>query len=254
MDAAVGSPIDVTYRFEVAPDAPAFSEDYTVFVHVLDKDRSSLWGDDHQPPTPTTQWKPGSTVEYTRTMFVPKLPYVGPALIEVGLYSVKSGQRLPLGGETSGDRSIRVATFNMQLPANALFIVFRDGWHDAEVSGEAGVEWQWSKKQGTLSFRNPKQDVNFFLDLDEPVQALPEPQKVEVRVGDSVVDSFDLPAGRRELRRIPLTASQLGSGDTVDVVIAVDKTFVPASVAQLKSLDPRELGIRVFHAFVEPKQ
>jgi hypothetical protein len=254
MDAAVGSPIDVTYKFDIASDAPAFSEDYTVFVHVLDRDRSSLWGDDHQPPTPTTQWKPGSAVEYTRTMFVPKIPYVGPAQIEVGLYSVKSGQRVPLGGENTGDRSIRVATFNMQLPANALFIVFRDGWHDAEVSGEAGVEWQWSRKQGTLSFRNPKQDVTFMLDVDEPVEAFSEPQKVEVRVGDAVVDSFSLPAGRRELRRIPLTAAQLGTGETVDVVIAVDKTFVPASVSQLKSLDPRELGIRVFHAFVEPKQ
>jgi hypothetical protein len=253
-DAAVGSPIDVTYRFDVAPNAPAFSEDYTVFVHVLDKDRGSMWGDDHQPPTPTTQWKPGSKVEYTRTMFVPKLPYVGPAQIEVGLYSAKSQQRLPLGGEDTGDRSIRVATFNMQLPANALFIVFRDGWHDAEVSGEAGVEWQWSKKQGTLSFRNPKQDVTFILDLDAPVQAFTEPQRVEIRVGDTVVDSFDLAAGRRELRRIPLTAAQLGTGETVDVVLSVDKTFVPAGVAQLKSLDPRELGVRVFHAFVEPKQ
>jgi hypothetical protein len=254
MDAAVGSPIDVTYKFDVASDAPAFTEDYTVFVHVLDKDRNSMWGDDHQPSTPTTQWKPGSTVEYTRTMFVPKLPYVGPAQIEVGLYSVKSQQRVPLGGENTGDRSIRVGTFNMQLPANALFIVFRDGWHDAEVSGEAGVEWQWSKKQGTLSFRNPKQDVTFILDVDEPVQAFAEPQKVEIKSGDVVVDSFTLPAGRRELRRIPLTAAQLGAGETVDVVLSVDKTFVPASVPQLKSLDPRELGVRVFHAFVEPKQ
>ena len=254
MDAAVGSPIDVTYRFAVAEDAPPFTEDYVVFVHVLDKDRASMWGDDHEPPTPTTEWKAGSTIEYTRTMFVPKLPYVGPAQIEVGLYSLKSGQRVPLGGENTGDRSIRVATFNMQLPANALFIVFRDGWHDAEISGEAGVEWQWSKKQGTLSFRNPKQDADFIIDLDEPVPALTEPQKVEVRVGDAVVDSFSLQAGRRELRRISLTAAQLGSEDTVDVVVAVDKTFVPASVPQLKSLDPRELGVRVFHAFVEPKQ
>jgi hypothetical protein len=254
MEAAVGSPIDVTYRFAIAPDAPSFAEDYTVFVHILDKDRTSMWGDDHQPPTPTTQWKPGSKIEYTRTMFVPKLPYVGPAQIEVGLYSVKSGQRLPLGGENTGDRSIRVATFNMQLPANALFIVFRDGWHDAEVSGEAGVEWQWSKKQGTLSFRNPKQDVNFMLDVDQPVQAFNEPQKIEVRVGDTVVDSFGLPGGQRELRRMALSAGQLGTAETVDVTVAVDKTFVPASVPQLKSLDPRELGVRVFHAFVEPKQ
>lgn len=253
-DVAVGSPIDMTYKFAVAADGPPFTEDYTVFVHVLDKDRGSMWGDDHQPPTPTTQWKPGSTVEYSRTMFVPKLPYVGPAQIEVGLYSIKSGQRVPLGGENTGDRSIRVATFNMQLPANALFIVFRDGWHDAEVSGEAGVEWQWSKKQGTLSFRNPKQDVNFMIELDEPVQAFPEPQKVEIRLGDMVVDSFSLAPGRRELRRISLNAAQLGAAETVDMVVAVDKTFVPASVPQLKSLDPRELGVRVFHAFVEPKQ
>jgi hypothetical protein len=254
MDAAVGSPINVTYKFDVAPDAPAFTEDYTVFVHVLDKDRTSLWGDDHQPPKPTTQWKAGSTVEYTRTMFVPKIPYVGPAQIEVGLYSVQSEQRVPLGGENTGDRSIRVATFNMQLPANALFIVFRDGWHDAEVSGEAGVEWQWSKKQGTLSFRNPKQDVTFILDVDQPVRAFTEPQKVEIRTFGSIVDSFTLSPGQRELRRIPLTAAQLGSGETTDVVVSVDKTFVPASIPELKSLDPRELGVRVFHTFVEPKQ
>lgn len=254
MDAAVGSPIDVTYKFDVAPDAPAFTEDYTVFVHVLDKDRTALWQDDHQPVTPTTRWKAGSTVEYTRTMFVPKLPYVGPAQIEVGLYSVKSGQRVPLAGENTRDRSVRVATFNMQLPANALFIVFRDGWHDAEVSGEAGVEWQWSKKQGTLSFRNPKQDVTLILDVDQPVQAFNEPQKVEIRISDAVVDSFTLAAGQHELRRIPLTTDQLGSGETTDVVLSVDRTFVPASIQQLKSLDPRELGVRVFHAFVEPKQ
>jgi hypothetical protein len=167
---------------------------------------------------------------------------------------VKSGERVPLGGENTGDRSIRVATFTMQLPANSLFIVFRDGWHDAEVTGEPGVEWQWSRKQGTLSFRNPKQDVNFILDVDQPVQAFPEPQKVEMRIGDAVVDSFSLPAGGRELRRVPITAAQLGTGETVDVVVTVDKTFVPASVPQLKSLDPRELGVRVFHAFVEPKQ
>jgi hypothetical protein len=253
-DAAVGSPIDVTYKFDVAPDAPAFSEDYTVFVHVLDKDRATLWGDDHQPPTPTTQWKAGSTIEYTRTMFVPKVPYVGPAQIEVGLYSVTSGERVPLGGENTGDRSIRVGMFNMQLPTDALFIVFRDGWHDAEVTGEAGVEWQWSRKQGTLSFRNPKQNVDFILDLDQPVQAFPEAQTVDVRMGDAVVDSFELPSGRRELRRVPLTAAQLGTGETVDIVVTVDKTFVPASLPQLKSLDPRELGVRVFHAFVEPKQ
>jgi hypothetical protein len=39
-----------------------------------------MWTDDHTPPVPTTQWKPGQTVEYTRTVFIPIFPYVGDAV------------------------------------------------------------------------------------------------------------------------------------------------------------------------------
>src|SRR5687767_6863992 len=74
-DPAIGSPVDMTYRFAVAADAPSFNESYWVFVHFLDTDGELMWTDDHQPPTPTTQWRPGETIEYTRTMFVPKFPY-----------------------------------------------------------------------------------------------------------------------------------------------------------------------------------
>jgi len=254
-DAAVGSPMEMNYRFVVAPDAPAFAEDYWVFVHFLDADGELMWTDDHQPPTPTRQWKPGSTIEYSRTMFVPKFPYVGETRVEVGVFSPTSGARLPLAGTTRGQHAYTVATFNLRLQSDNLFVVFRDGWHETEVADEAaGIEWQWSKKEGTLSFRNPMRDVAFFLQADQPVAALPEPQRVEVRIGPMVVDSFMLtPGAPRDLRRIDISASQLGPGETVEMTIAVDKTFVPASVAQMKSTDARELGIRVFRAFVQPK-
>jgi len=108
-EAAVGSPIDMSYRFVMAPNASPLTEDYTVFVHVLDTDRQRLFGDDHQPPTPTREWKPGSTIEYNRTMFVPKFPYVGDAQIEVGLYSRKTGERVPVAGETTGEKDDRLA-------------------------------------------------------------------------------------------------------------------------------------------------
>ena len=253
-DAAVGSPMEMNYRFVVAPDAPAFAEDYWVFVHFLDTDGELMWTDDHQPPTPTRQWKPGATIEYSRTMFVPKFPYVGETRVEVGLFSQTSGERLPLAGTTRGQHAYTVATFNLRLQSDNLFVVFRDGWHETEVADEAtGVEWQWSKKEGTLSFRNPMRDVVFYLQMDQPVAALPEPQRVEVRIGPMVVDSFMLtPGAPRDLRRINISASQLGTGDTVEMTIAVDKTFVPASIPQLKSTDARELGIRVFRAFVQP--
>jgi hypothetical protein len=52
----VGGPVDVTYRFAVAQDAPAFAMPLTVFVHMLNDDGEILWTDDHQPMPPTTEW------------------------------------------------------------------------------------------------------------------------------------------------------------------------------------------------------
>jgi hypothetical protein len=251
--AAIGSPIDMRYRFVISAAAPPPNDDYWVFVHFLDTDGELMWTDDHQPSPPVGQWKPGSTVEYTRTMFIPKFPYVGQTRVEVGLFSPSSGERLPLAGQTRGQRSYEVATFDMRLQSDNLFVIFREGWHDTEVGGEAsGVEWQWSRKDATFSFANPKRDVELFLQLDQPVAAFSTPQQVELKSGNMVIDSFPLPTGRTELRRVKLPAAQLGVADTVEVTLTVDRTFVPATVPALKSNDPRELGVRVFRAFVQP--
>ena len=66
--------------------------DYRVIVHFLDADEELMWTDDHNPAMPTTQWKPGQTVEYTRTMFVPVYPYIGTATVRMGLYSPSDGR------------------------------------------------------------------------------------------------------------------------------------------------------------------
>jgi hypothetical protein len=124
--AAIGSPLEMSYRFAIAPDAPALSDNYWVFVHFLDTDGELMWTDDHQPPTPVGQWKPGSTVEYQRTMFVPKFPYVGETRVAIGLFSRTSGERLPLVGEARGQRSYQVATFEMALQRHAVARGFRD--------------------------------------------------------------------------------------------------------------------------------
>jgi len=251
-DAAIGAPMEMTYRFVVAPDAPPFAEDYWVFVHFLDGDRELMWTDDHQPPVPTRQWTRGQTVEYTRTMFVPKFPYIGKATVELGMFSPPTGQRLPLSGTSKGQRAYQVAAFDLHLPADNLFVVFKDGWHPTEVADNAAAtEWQWSKQAATLSFRNPKRDVVFYLQADQPVATLPAPQRVELKIGEVAVDSFSLAPGQAELRKVPISATQLGTGDTVDMRLVVDRTFVPATLPALKSSDPRDLGIRVFRAYVE---
>ena len=76
---------------------------------------------------------------------------------------------------------------------------------------------------------------------------------IEVRfAGSEVVDRFNLASTEMELRRVDIPASALGAAETVDLTISVDQTFVPASVPALESNDSRELGVRVFWAFVQP--
>ena len=253
-EAEVGSPLDMTYTWVVAPNAPSLAGDVWVFVHFLDADGERMWTDDHQPPTPVHEWKAGSTIRYTRTTFVPRHEYLGQANIVAGLYSRDSGERFLLtGAEDVGLRSYRVSRFDMRLKPDKPTVVFSNGWYDPEGTPDAGgPEWRWSKKAGTLSFRNPKRDVLLFLDADQPVP-LPEPRRAEVHLGSAVIDSFALTDNQRELRRVNIAAGQLGHDDTVEVTIAVDRTFVPKALPRLASADPRELGIRVFHAYIRPR-
>jgi hypothetical protein len=250
--APLGSPLDLHYKFVVANDA-TFPEDYRVMVHVVDADEQLIFAFDHNPPVPTTQWKPGQTIEYTKTVFIPIYPYVGEATIQVGLHSTINQKRVPLAGEDVGQRAYKVARIQLQPQTENVFTVFKEGWHPAEVAEHnATVEWQWTKKQAVLSFKNPRKDSLFYLELDNPGSVFNEPQQVQVSLGGQVVDQFTLEPKQPELRKVALKAAQLGTADVVELVIAVDKTYVPA-VLNTSSKDPRELGVRVFHAFIDPR-
>ncbi|MEQ1759915.1 MAG: hypothetical protein ABL986_16485 [Vicinamibacterales bacterium] len=251
-EAPVASPIEMKYRFVVLPGA-SLPKDYTVFVHFIDADGELMWTDDHQPEVPTSRWKPGEAVEYSRTMFIPKFPYEGATYVDVGLYSLSTGERVKMDGEAIGQREYRVASFNLQLQSDAPFVVFTEGWHDAEVSGEgSSIEWQWTRKVGTLAFKNPMRDAVLFLQVDQPL-ADQGAQHVDVRLGDAVIDAFDLSGGNRVVRKIALSRDQFGAGDTVTLTITPDKTFVPAAIPSLRNTDSRELGVRVFRVYVQPK-
>lgn len=249
-----GSPLEVTYRFKVVPNAPTIDRQYRVLVHFLDSDEELMWTDDHDPPKPTTEWRPGETIEYTRTLFLPIYPYLGKTIVLMGLYAPDDHSRLPLVGEQHADRSYRVATIEL-LPQNEnVFLIFKDGWHPAEVAPENTIlEWQWTKKDATISFRNPGRDALFYLQYDGRPDLFDGPQNVAVAIGDQVVDSFEVTNDVPVLRKTPMTATQLGSGEMVELKIQVDRTFVPAKLTAESSIDTRELGIRVYHAFIEPK-
>jgi hypothetical protein len=250
--APIGSPIDLAYKFVVAGDAH-FDQDYRVMVHVVDADNVLMWTDDHVPPTPTSQWKPGQTIEYTRTVFIPAFPYVGEATLQLGLYSPSSGKRLTLAGEDAGQQAYKVATLQLQPQSDNLPTVFKSGWHPAEsVEHNSNVTWQWTKKVATLVVKNPHKASVLFLELDNPGGVFNEPQQVRVTIGDAVLADIAVTPQHLELHRIPIAAAQFGTADMADIQFAVDKTFVPIDITGGTSKDPRELGVRVFHAFVEP--
>jgi len=250
----LGGLVDWTFRFTVAADAPPFAKDYRVLVHVLDADDELMWTDDHDPPVPTSQWVPGRVVEYTRTVFFPIYPYLGPASVQMGLYAGGTEERLPLDGDDSGQRAYRVATIEVLPQDESTFLVYRSGWHMPETAeGTPLVEWQWSRRQATLSMRNMKRDALFYLHADQPETGLPQAQRVAVTMGGQPIDEFTLEPGQEVIRKVPLTVAQLGTADTVEIQMDVDSTFVPAVLAPERSKDARELGIRVFHALVVPR-
>lgn len=249
---ALGSPVEVTYKFTVAPNAPALGQ-RRVFVHFLDADDELMWTDDHDPPTPTVEWKPGQTVEYTRSMFVPSYPYVGAAKIVSGLYTPGNNERLKLSNEDRGDRSYKVVDFELLPQTENIFVIFKDGWHPAEVVSEGAgrTEWQWTKKESTIAFRNPKRDVVLVLQVDNPAAAANTASQVTVQIGDQVLTTVPLSAAQAPVLKYPITAAQLGTGDMVEMKFTADKTFVPALEPAMKSTDPRELGARFFHVFIQ---
>ena len=142
--AEAGAPLTATYTFNVPSGGAALPADQWVFVHALDDSNELLWTDDHAPATPSQEWRAGTPVTYSRTMFVPRNTPPGRVRFEAGVFSRSSGSRLPLAGQDRGMRSYEVASMTVAAATNP--VVASDGWFDAE-SGEApGREWRWSRR------------------------------------------------------------------------------------------------------------
>lgn len=254
--ASPGSPVVITYR--IAPqDGATVPDGLWMFVHLVDEQGGILWTDDHAPSVPSGQWRAAVPIAYARTTFVPRTPYTGRVSVDVGLFEPATGARFGLTGTDLGMATYRIAGFSVQPSADDVFIVFGEGWHDAETGGGTlGTSWRWTRGSAALSFRNPGTrnpgtSATVLLDLDRPVGQSADPSHVEVRIGDQIVGAFDV-SGARTIQAIALPQAVMGSAPTVELRLAVRPTFVPAALPQLRSIDSRELGVRVFNAYVAP--
>ncbi|GIK38655.1 MAG: hypothetical protein BroJett011_24880 [Chloroflexota bacterium] len=101
-----GQPAVRLYWQSLAP----VSEDYIVFLHLLDANGVTIGQADGPPANnayPTRWWAPGELIADTHSL----PPSPGAVAVRLGLYDLTSGQRLPVGESTlpSQDNSVEIA-------------------------------------------------------------------------------------------------------------------------------------------------
>ena len=101
-----GQPLTITLQWQ---DQQPFSDDYTVFVHLLDSANNVIAQRDSQPQdgkNPTVQWTPGQTIDDPYQLTLPPSIKPGDYGIEVGLYLQSTGERLHLADAPTEDHLI----------------------------------------------------------------------------------------------------------------------------------------------------
>ena len=271
-DISIGGPLRVSIHFDVLRDIELPQQDLRVLLHFVDSTGRLMWADDHEAVVTPDGWTRGRTISYERNVRIPLYPYVGNAVLLIGLYSVTTGERLSLGGEELGDRRYLGGEITLAPSSEANFVTFGSGWHPDEFSPDFSDRWRWSSDRASLFFENPGSDAVLYLEVDGRPELFEIPQEVSFFIGDENVFEFDLEDDRRRFYEIRLSGESMGSRNPVRLDLIVDQTFQPGQTFGVEtaeignsvqnrvdndpslnlSNDPRNLGIRVFYTFLEP--
>lgn len=246
----LGSAIEITYTWKVEPTAKKINADYRAMVHFLDSHRVMLFEDDHAPIPPTSTWQPGQSYSYTHTKFVPIYPYVGEVEVRMGLTPPSGrGERLALKGDDAGLREYRVAKMELLPQTENIFLVYKEGWHSPEASPQnPSLERTWTKKEGLISFKNPKRDVVLYLEADTNSKAFTEKPVLTVSVGGNKGVVVPIENSELFLKKIRFSKDDLGTGEWADLRLTMNQSFVPKTLGINE--DDRELALLVYHLYV----
>ncbi len=127
--------------------------------------------------------------------------------------------------------------FEVSVRPIAEAVAFGDGWYSEEGSGAQAWRWMGARAHAALPPING--DAYLTLALYVPLDALPSPPDVIIRLNGAIVDQFRASANRVE-RKVAVRAR----GDTTnDLLIETDRVVTPA--AQHRGGDRRTLGLRL---------
>jgi hypothetical protein len=186
-----GSGFSITYRWQATP----MDTDYTVFVHVVDRQGKIVLQDDHDPPMPTSKWK--GFVAYTHTVPLEQWQVKDRRTIEValpqgqypiyaGLYDKRQGRKASLHAGPNvteadqGRYQIGVLHVDAQAPIpdpgektldlTGYHVTFNEEFDDLSVSawgpaGPQGTRWiahtPWRGDFGDARFTDPRPGFPF---------------------------------------------------------------------------------------------
>ncbi|MFN2138795.1 MAG: hypothetical protein ACK2UK_22755 [Candidatus Promineifilaceae bacterium] len=114
--AKAGEALDVTLYWQALSQP---TEDYTVFVHLLDEAGEIVAAHDGMPAGgqfPTSAWRPGIPVADSHSLSLPPDLAPGTYRLTAGLYLLETGERLPVraaDGTEPADRSLPLTTLKI---------------------------------------------------------------------------------------------------------------------------------------------
>ena len=251
---ALGSPVDMTYRFTVAPDAPALGHADGLRPRRRRRRRADV---DRRPRAADADDRSGSPGRASSTRArcsSPMYPYVGRGQgRRRALYDAGHQRAAEAGQRRSRRPSYKVADFELLPQTENVFLIYKDGWHPSEVGADnpQRIEWQWTKKEATLAFRNPKRDVVLFLDADNPARPPTAASQVEVRIGDQVLATVPFDADAPPVSEDSAHRRAAGhGGHGRDATRRGQDVRAGARAGRRRPAIRASSASRVFHAFV----
>lgn len=248
--APLKSALEVTYTWTTGPNFRKITGDYRALVHFLDQEKVLLFTDDHAATPKPSEWEPNKTYSYTRTVYVPLIPYVGEATVVMGLYpEAGRGDRIALKGEDFGLREYSVAKMQLLSRTENVHIQLKDGWHNPEPGPNPTMETTWTKKEASFSFRNPKKSVIVYARFDAPSKLYAKPPVLTITAQGRAAFTHTFENAELVEKKIRFKAEDLGAEGDVDVKVSMDQAIVPKTLGTSQT-DDRELGVRFYDLVV----
>jgi hypothetical protein len=235
---------NVEYKWKTTAEFQKMSADYSVFVHFW-HNNNMLFQDDYVPDVPTSKWEPNKEYSFKRRIYIPPFidefdqQFKGDETLKLSIGLISPFDRTGKSNIQIFEKKLKVTPPSPDTPA----IIFEQGWYQQETDPKAFLkQWRWTEKEARCIIDNPRRDALLVVKGGLNIDVLKD-QKVIIKINDMVLDEF-IPTGGSFDKSYDIKKDMLGGENEFRLVIATDKTFIPAQVLP-GSADPRELGIQV---------